>query len=193
MESCVLAFQNLANSPCGHQGGDQNVMTAAGKFDIPNCGTYSYTITGPDVPPPAKPSSTDQSPPKPSCHLGFDDHSDIHPDVQSQFADKVCSEEAKGHMIIEGDSSTYIHKPLYYLAGENGYVYDIYWEQGCKDDVSKRDAFNPMGEGYNCTDLFIQDYKYCKSTISRFGVYMYTLRGVADSSSPQVTMAAPAA
>ena len=54
VESCRNAFSRLANSPCGHQGGTQNVLTAAGKITLPNCGSYSYLITGPDVPKPAE-------------------------------------------------------------------------------------------------------------------------------------------
>ena len=50
VESCRDAFANLTESSCGHQGGQQDILTAAGSINLPGCGTYSYLITGPDVP-----------------------------------------------------------------------------------------------------------------------------------------------
>ena len=49
VESCREAFAKLANSPCGHQGGEQETLTTAGSISLPGCGTYSYLISGPDV------------------------------------------------------------------------------------------------------------------------------------------------
>ncbi|KAL8731232.1 MAG: hypothetical protein Q9181_004375 [Wetmoreana brouardii] len=54
--SCWNAFAKLADSPCGHQGGEQNGLTAAGRITLPGCGTYAYSITGPDVPKPDQPA-----------------------------------------------------------------------------------------------------------------------------------------
>lgn len=47
VDDCLQAFHLLSESPCGHQGGEQNVITSAGNFTIPGCGAYSYNITGP--------------------------------------------------------------------------------------------------------------------------------------------------
>ena len=49
VESCRDAFANLTESPCGHQGGEQDILTAAGSISLLGCGTYSFLITGPDV------------------------------------------------------------------------------------------------------------------------------------------------
>lgn len=66
-DSCNKAFVMFANSPCGHQGGEQNGLTAAAALPIDKCGTFSYKITGPDVPPPSGPDSrtVHDSPPLP--------------------------------------------------------------------------------------------------------------------------------
>ena len=44
--SCRKAFAKLTTSPCGHQGAQMNSMTSAAKISLPNCGTYSWLITG---------------------------------------------------------------------------------------------------------------------------------------------------
>ena len=66
-------------------------------------------------------------------------------------------------MIKAGDNNTFIHKELYYQPGENAYVFDVYWKDGCKSTVTQRNAFNPMGGEFNYTSLFERDYKQCKS------------------------------
>ncbi|KAL8637973.1 MAG: hypothetical protein Q9228_004832, partial [Teloschistes exilis] len=79
-ESCWNAFTKLIASPCGHQGGDQNGLTATGRITLPGCGAYAYAITGPDMsktppsqdtnipaPPPPAPKSGPPSPPGPAA------------------------------------------------------------------------------------------------------------------------------
>ncbi|KAL9618507.1 MAG: hypothetical protein Q9160_006763 [Pyrenula sp. 1 TL-2023] len=63
--TCVKAYDALASSPCGHQGGEQNVMTAEGRADV-GCGVFRYTITGPDVPKPGPEDPPPSSSPSPS-------------------------------------------------------------------------------------------------------------------------------
>jgi hypothetical protein len=46
--NCNDAYNGITLSPCGHQGGEQNGMTASASLDV-GCGTYSYKITGPNV------------------------------------------------------------------------------------------------------------------------------------------------
>lgn len=46
--SCASAYRALADSPCGHTGGEQNVMALSGSFVMgAACGTYSYSILVP--------------------------------------------------------------------------------------------------------------------------------------------------
>ena len=66
VESCRAAFAKLADSPCGHQAGEQNALTAAGKITLKECGSYAYRITGPDVPKPAGPTPTPTPAPAPA-------------------------------------------------------------------------------------------------------------------------------
>lgn len=47
--TCKDVFKNIAQSGCGHKGGQQNEMSVRASEDI-NCGTYSYEITGDQVP-----------------------------------------------------------------------------------------------------------------------------------------------
>ena len=60
------AFTKIIESACGHQGGQSNEITTAASFTLLNCGTYSYEVTGPDVPkpqvPPPKTPTTIQPP-----------------------------------------------------------------------------------------------------------------------------------
>lgn len=56
--SCYEAFAKIIDSSCGHEGGESNVITAKGSLPLPGCGTYSYEITGPDVPKPQGPAPT---------------------------------------------------------------------------------------------------------------------------------------
>jgi hypothetical protein len=43
--SCKQAYAALADSPCGHQGDQQNIMALSGSLEA-GCGTYMYAITG---------------------------------------------------------------------------------------------------------------------------------------------------
>lgn len=63
---CYEAFAKIIDSPCGHQGGESNVITAKASLSLPICGTYAYEVTGPDVPKPQPPASpTKSNPPTP--------------------------------------------------------------------------------------------------------------------------------
>jgi hypothetical protein len=113
--------------------GEQNGMTAMAKIDIPGCGTYSYNITGPDVPASSSSSTPPTSPPPPSPTLGsqwcydsaaFGDHGDISGSFQASSATDACN-GADGHMITN-DNSTIIHYTPSNYMGDVPYVYDIY-------------------------------------------------------------------
>ena len=78
----------------------------------------------------------------------------------------VKMRKVEGHMIKKGDPNSYIHEEKYNEPGDNAYVYDVFWQDGCKSDVSQRNAFNPMGEWYNCTTLLERDYKKCESNFN---------------------------
>ncbi|KAL9618556.1 MAG: hypothetical protein Q9160_006740 [Pyrenula sp. 1 TL-2023] len=77
---CEEAYETLATGPCGHVGGEGNNMAVQGSVDV-GCGTYSYVISGPDVPkpppPPTQPtpspapSPAPSPPPSPTCTVGY--------------------------------------------------------------------------------------------------------------------------
>lgn len=54
---CGSAWSSMAGSPCGHQGGQSNLMTSSASLDT-GCGVYSYTIN----PPPGTPSCAPPTP-----------------------------------------------------------------------------------------------------------------------------------
>ena len=88
VQSCRNAFAKLANSPCGHQGGQQNILTSAGKMTLPNCGSYSYLITGPDVP---KPAQTESPKPEPTAPLPPDMSSSACVECTTNLGASDCS------------------------------------------------------------------------------------------------------
>ncbi|PIA96168.1 hypothetical protein CB0940_10524 [Cercospora beticola] len=162
--SCLHAFAALADSPCGHQGGQQNVMTSKGEFLIPQCGKYSYTIRGKDevsALPPKPPSSAPPAVPSvgaQQCHAAFSGHGNIDGASQAAFAEEACA-KAKGRTIRSGDPESNIHhNPVEFPE----YIYDVYWTEGCKsDDGNGMDA---GGSGdQSCASLLTNNYKNCKS------------------------------
>ena len=117
------------------------------------------------LPPPSSPKSqSNQHPPQPSCNKAFDGHTDTDEWAQGELASEVC-DKAKNdeQMIKQGDPSSNIHEVLYYQSGDNAWIYDVSWKDGCTSDVTKRSAWNPMGASYNCTSLFVRDFKQCES------------------------------
>lgn len=173
VDDCLQAFRILSDSPCGHQGGEQNVMTSTGNFTIPGCGAYSYDITGPasDLP---SPTSSPTSTLLPSPTLGAQwcyptevngekvKHKDVHDADQERGVTSTCS-GTKGKMIVDGDPSTNLHQTTYDLNGPLPYKYNVFWEPGCKSSVTEMDIGDPLGDGqHTCYSLLRGDFKQCK-------------------------------
>lgn len=162
---CQAAFASFAISPCGHQGGQQNVMAAMGSVDV-GCGTYSYNITerqstespDPDPPKPPKPTLGRQY-----CFPSdaFGDHGDIHGAFQKEYISWACSGTAN-LAIKKDDPSTFIKRHV--KDGNVPYNYTISWEPGCTTDVSERNAFKPLpNNDATCFSMLRNDYKKCES------------------------------
>lgn len=90
---CKSAFQQLAESPCDHQGGEQNVMTTTASLSV-GCGTFSYNISGPST-------QIQAAPPVPKLSAqycfprdDFGKHGDIHSEWQSRFTGFLCTDSA---------------------------------------------------------------------------------------------------
>jgi hypothetical protein len=143
-------------------------MTAAAKIDIPGCGTYSYKITGPGVPPPNK-----NPPPPPPPSLGsqwcYDQNAfGKHNDIQERFqvlGAKLACEKMDGHKVKEGDAVLHTKYAPAIFRLDVPYVYEIYWEPNCKSTVNEMDAGKPLPDknGITCESLLTGDYKNCKS------------------------------
>ncbi|KAI9892736.1 MAG: hypothetical protein M1814_001156 [Vezdaea aestivalis] len=156
--SCKDAFASIANSPCGHQGGQQNGMTAAASLDV-GCGSYSYKITGKDVP-------AVEGPPKPFLSAQycfpsdvFGKHGDINGDFQAQYTGWACAGSAL-KTIKKGDPSTFVK----WETTTNGvpYSYNIYWKDKCESAVNEANLFQPYKEiDANCLTMLQNDYKKC--------------------------------
>lgn len=171
--SCADAFSTISNSPCGHQGGTQNGMTAKASLDV-SCGTYSYEITGEDVP-------AVQGPPSPSLSAqycfpsdAFGEHGDISPDWQAQYTGWACAGSAK-KTIKKGDPSTFVH----WNTTTNGvpYTYSVTWEDDCESSETEMNVYQPLpdNEDANCMDLLQNNYKDCKSAKSFFILFSFFL------------------
>lgn len=161
--SCRDAFAKMADSPCGHQGGEQNGMTASAALEIPQCGTYSYKITGDRVPAP-------EGPPAPElkaqyCYPGdvFGTHADVLKNEQEAMAKRACK-DAKGHVVKAGDKGSFVHFSQVDLFTGLPYVYDVSWDGNCRSSVSEMDAGKPLPDrgDVTCESLLMEDYKNCK-------------------------------
>jgi hypothetical protein len=158
--SCVDAFAKIATSPCGHQGGEQNSMTAKGSLDV-GCGTYSYEITNEDAPAvqePSKPSLTTQY-----CFPSdaFGDHGDVSPDFQEEYAGWACVGTAL-RSIKKDDPSTFINWNT--TTNKVPYKYSVTWEPDCESSETEMNLYQPMpdDEDANCMSMMRNNYKNCK-------------------------------
>jgi hypothetical protein len=171
---CNDAYSSIADSPCGHQGGEQNGMTASASLDV-GCGSYSYKITGPDVPP-APTLSVQYCYPTSS----FGSHGDIEPDLQSEYTGYAC-----GNSVNEnygpGDK-------LNWQTTTNGvpYNYNIWWKDGCTSSVNPINVYQPLvsNKDANCLNLMLDNYKNCKSCCALHISYGF----IADCHSLKATM-----
>lgn len=153
---CNSAYQKIATSPCGHQGGEQNGMTASASLDV-GCGTYSYKITGSNVP-------TPEGPPAPSLSaqycLPLDDfgsHGDIEPEWQAEYTGLACANSANENF-KPGDQ-------INWNTTTNGvpYNYNIWWKDGCTSSVSPMNVYQPLvgNKEVNCIKIMQNNYKNC--------------------------------
>lgn len=162
--SCAVAFSSISNSPCGHQGGTQNGMTAEASIAV-GCGTYSYKITGDDVPAPG-------GPPKPFltaqyCYPSdvFGDHADISPEWQAQYIGWACAGTAD-IAIKKDDPSTFINWNT--TTNDVPYKYTVTWDDNCTVDVTEMNAYKPLADNdATCYTMFKNDYESCKFPESR--------------------------
>jgi hypothetical protein len=170
--SCADAFSTISTSPCGHQGGTQNGMTAKASIDV-GCGTYSYEITGSDVP-------AVQEAPKPSLSAQycfpsdvFGDHADIQPDLQAQYTGWACVGTAL-RSIKKDDSSTFIN--LNTTTNDVPYKYTVVWEPNCESSETEMNLYQPMpdNEDANCMSLMQNNFKDCKLHDSCYTGTSYT-------------------
>lgn len=168
--SCPDAFLSFSDSPCGHQGGEGNGMTSEASIDV-GCGTYSYEITGEDVPEeePEEPQSEPEAPPpEPAlspqyCFPTGGEHNDISPDSQAQFTGIACAGTAlESERIKKDDPSTFIN----FNTTTNGveYKYTVVWEMNCESTVTEMNTYQPLdGNDANYMSMMLNNYKDCKS------------------------------
>ena len=107
--------------------------------------------------------------PKTKCYPKWNPPGHIDADTQRKFAEDVC-EGVRGHM-MKDDWETVIQKTHYKDAHKNTYAYSIFWDKGCMTNATERNAFKPMADGLNCTQLFTRDYTHCKCALSRFVLF----------------------
>ncbi|KAL8790632.1 MAG: hypothetical protein Q9213_000480 [Squamulea squamosa] len=155
---CKDAYATIATSPCGHQGGTQNGMTATGSIGV-GCGKYSYKITGERVPEPQEPLQPTLS--KQYCYPAnaFGDHGDIDPDWQSEYMGYACAGTAET-IIKKDDLNTRIN----WHTETNGvaYNYTIAWMPNCESAVSEMNVWKPLVDNSaTCESLLRDDFEKC--------------------------------
>jgi hypothetical protein len=149
-------------------------MTVSGSVELANCGTYSYNITGSDLPappqtpvePPVEPPSA--PPPSLRDQWGYDkdsigQHEDISGRFQASAAGQACKDADK-HIIKSGDSSTNIYYLPSNFVGNTPYVCDVYWEPNCKSKVTEMSAGKPLPDqpDVTCESLLKGNYEHCE-------------------------------
>ena len=165
-KSCKEAYLVFPLSPCGHQGGTQNIMTAEASIDV-GCGTYSYKITGEDVPPPSGPPEPALSERYCYPHDAFGKHADIDPDLQVHYAmENVCAGTTQT-TIKRDDPETRIN----WHTETNGaaYNYTMAWQSGCESSVSEMNVWKPLIDNdATCEDLMVDNFENCEFHLSYF-------------------------
>ncbi|KAI9674471.1 MAG: hypothetical protein M1817_001809 [Caeruleum heppii] len=157
---CKDAYGVIANSPCGHQGGQQNGMTASGSVDV-GCGTYSYKITGEKVPEP-------EGPPKPFLSARycfpsdvFGEHGDIQEEWQSQYTGLACAGSALA-TIKKDDPSTFIN--WHTTTNDVPDNYTISWKPNCESSVTEMNVYKPLEDNdADCLSMMQGNYRECSN------------------------------
>ncbi len=166
---CSASYSNIANSPCGHQGGQQNMMALSGELDT-GCGKYAYTIT----PPPSTTTSTSTSatsaptpPPTPTqgsiqCNPNQKSYSNCWNDVHLGSVNSCAS--AMAAQIPNNPMTSASHNVTQVLRegasggqGGNGitYMMNIGWIPGCSTYASQA-ADNPAGKSGDSSIIYTQ-------------------------------------
>lgn len=160
--SCNDAYAYLTNSPCGNQGGEQNIMALTGNIDV-TCGVYTYAIideSAPAAPPP--PSNPSPTLAAQSCFPSdaFGNLGDVEPDGVISGVASICK-QAQGKSIKAGDASTRIN--YHTTNGNPPYNFTIWWQDSCQSSVTEVDATKPFSgnNDVNCTSLLTNDYYNC--------------------------------
>jgi hypothetical protein len=156
--NCKDAYAAIAESPCGHQGGQHNAMTAAASLAV-GCGTYSYKITGAKVPPPAGPPAPSLSAQYCYPASDFGKHVDVQSVWQSEYTGWACASSTKENF-KPGDKHNW-------NTTTNGvpYNYNIWWTPGCTSSVTPMNVYQPLAgnKDANCLTLMQNNYKKCSS------------------------------
>ncbi|KAF2187303.1 hypothetical protein K469DRAFT_570267 [Zopfia rhizophila CBS 207.26] len=156
--NCYDAYSRIAQSTCGAQGNMRTMMTAEASLDV-GCGTYSYKITGPDVPKPNGPPPTTVS--AQYCYPAdvFGKHGDIQESFLNQYIGFACAGSANKNFKA-GDKSNW-------NTTTNGvpYNFNIWWKDNCKTDADNLNAYQPLAnnKGANCMDLMKGNFKNCNN------------------------------
>lgn len=160
--SCAEAYRAIADSPCGHTGGDQNAMARSGFLNV-GCGTYSYDILVPGG------GSVTDTPLEFRDQLCYREdqwpkHGDVSEKKVKEVANSVCGKADKSgkkvpEMMGREDERWELVKGSLRVSVE--------WISGCtlKGGANEQDTRWPLGyDGHvDCYLMFYENWRNCKS------------------------------
>ncbi|KAK3485229.1 uncharacterized protein B0T23DRAFT_43756 [Neurospora hispaniola] len=166
--SCAEAYRAIADSPCGHTGGEQNVMALSGSLDV-TCGTYSYHII-----PPGSSSDSGGTPlalQEQQCYLEsqWPKHFDVHEGSVKQAAKVACGSELKLPEKMSKDSKAWEDVHMWGRTGMKLKM-RVEWKDGCvlAGGEAEQEPRRPLGAGGvdgkdGCYELLYNDWKNCNN------------------------------
>jgi hypothetical protein len=172
---CATSYYTIAQSPCGHTAGEQNIMASEGKLDT-GCGIYSWKIS--------KPPGSDPPPAPAEIKRGdlycFTDPKDIKcwKDVHGDKVNETASEISKWFGGLQNNDFTSTTANITQVlrdGGESGkgvtYMMNIGWIPGCEGPTQKVDLPVPNDDSVKYDDLLKNPYYECKDNNGLGGRY----------------------
>lgn len=168
---CADAYRAIADSPCGHTGGEQNVMALSGSLDVA-CGTYAYSILLPGGSPDS--GGTPLALQDQQCYSEsqWPKHGDVNEVSVKEAAKAACNGKYITRMPqkMGKDSEAWEDMHTWRRSGMPLKM-RVEWKEGCvlaAGGVAEQEPRRPLGEkGVDgkdgCYELFYNNWRNCKS------------------------------
>ncbi|KAL9082580.1 MAG: hypothetical protein Q9165_008853 [Trypethelium subeluteriae] len=163
--NCSDVFYNIAEGPCGHVAGEQNIMAPSATLDT-GCGIYSYTISTPST-------STPTPSPSLTCNPsdGSGGYKQFSRDAASDMTNDICSQLIKNKVVLSQSGSSLAPASMDDIFQKSGndvaadgatLVINPNWAlTGCPDQSNPQDVdFGSMQAG-DCAGYFMAAVDSC--------------------------------